>query len=91
MRELFIGRKEAEGEEGAIHRFDYYILIDQTRINGELFCESYGIKILSPDTREVAEIPNITVSISCIDDLAERMLRNCVTPSTAMDVVQDWL
>ena len=70
MREWYIGRKEAEGEEGDKYRFDYYILIDQVTVEGDFFCESYGIKILSPDTREAAEIPNITVSISRIDDLA---------------------
>ena len=91
MRELYIGREEAEGEEGNKYRFDYYILIDQVTVEGDFFCESYGIKILSPDTREAAEIPNITVSISRIDDLAERMLRNGVSPVTARDVVEDWL
>ena len=36
-------------------------------------------------------IPNITVSISRIDALVDRMLRNTVSPASARDVVDDWL
>lgn len=91
MRELFIGRREEAGEEGAVYRFDYYILIDQMEFRNNLFCESYGIKVLSPDTQEAEAIPNITASAARIDELAELMMRNGVTPATARDVVLDWL
>lgn len=91
MRELYIGRREAVGEEGTIHRFDYFILVGQMEFQTGLFCESYGIKVLCPDTLEAAEIPDVTASASRIDELAERMLRNAVSPVNARDVVLDWL
>lgn len=91
MRELFIGRREEAGEEGAVYRFDYYILIGQMEFQNNLFCESYGIKVLSPDTQEAEAIPNITVSTTRIEELAELMMRNGVSPATARDVVSDWL
>ena len=91
MRELYIGRAEEAGEEGPSHRFDYYILVDQMEFRAGLFCESYGIKVLSCATGEAECIPNITASVSRIDELAERMLRNAVSPATARDVVLDWL
>lgn len=91
MRELYIGRTEETGEEGPTYRFDYYILVDQLEFKAGLFCESYGIKVISPDTQEAEVIPNITVSASRIDQLAELMMRNGVTPATARDVVLDWL
>ena len=40
---------------------------------------------------DTAVIPNITVSISRIDALVDRMLRNTVGPASARDVVDDWL
>ena len=91
MRELFIGRREEAGEEGALYHFDYYIVIDQMEFRNGLCCESYGIKVLSPDTQEAEVIPNITISTARIDELAELMMRNCVSPATARDVVLDWL
>lgn len=91
MRELYIGRVEEAREEGPSYRFDYYILVDQLEFHSGLFCESYGIKVSSPDTQEEERIPNITVSADRIDELAERMMRNSVTPATARDVVLDWL
>lgn len=91
MRELYIGRAEEAGEEGPTYRFDYYILVDQMEFRTGLFCESYGIKVLSPETQEAEVIPNITVSASRIGELAELMMRNGVSPATARDVVLDWL
>lgn len=91
MRELYIGRAEETEEEGPSHRFDYYILVDQVEFRTGLFCESYGIKVISPETHEAEAIPNITISVSRIDELAELMKRNCVSPATARDVVLDWL
>lgn len=91
MRELYIGRAEEAEEEGPSYRFDYYILVDQMEFRQGLFCESYGIKVISPDTQEAEVIPNITISVSRIDELAQLMLRNGVSPATARDVVLDWL
>ncbi len=89
MRELLIVSKEM-GANGLRHSCDYYIVIDQMEGNGVFACESYGVKIVGPDGEE-AVIPNITVSISRIDELLELLQRNSVTPVALRDVVDDWL
>ncbi|MCI8479066.1 MAG: hypothetical protein HFE97_12170 [Oscillospiraceae bacterium] len=88
MRELYVNTQKETGSEAQL-KFDYYILIDQMEVNGGLFCESYGIKIVGAE--ESISIPNLTTSIARIDGLMELLIRNFVTPTTAMDVVNDWL
>ena len=41
--------------------------------------------------REKTVIPRITPSQVAVLALAERLIRGCVTPVTARDVVEDWL
>jgi len=89
MRELLVSSGMLE-EDGARQRCDYYIVVDQMEIDGSPACESYGIKVVGWDG-DVAVIPHITISISRIDELAELLLRNGVTPTTLRDVVEDWL
>ncbi len=92
MREMFVGTKHAQGENGFAHNFQYYVLIDQMQVRGGFACESYGVKIVDgacPD--EAVSIPNITTSVSRIDELMELLTRNSVTPTTLGDVVADWL
>lgn len=91
MKELFVERVAAQSENGVEHNYDYSVLIDEMRFGNGFFCESYGIKVSAGDEGEVALIPNITVSISRIDELAELLVRNVVTPCTLADVVSDWL
>lgn len=91
MRELYIDQREKEGEDGQRYRFDYYILVDQMEMSGGFACESYGVKIAAPDRGDAAELPNITVSISRIDELMELLTHNVVTPVSLRDVVEDWL
>lgn len=91
MRELYIKRREERGEDGLIYRFDYYILVDQMEVSGGFACESYGVKIIATDSNDMAEVPNITVSISRIDELMGLLVRNTVTPASLKDVVLDWL
>ena len=82
-------RREA-GENGIDCSFDYYILVDEMKVDGGFACESYGVKV-AEQGGDIAVIPNITVSISRIDALVDRMLRNTVSPASARDVVDDWL
>ncbi|NCE63652.1 hypothetical protein D1159_03420 [Pseudoflavonifractor sp. 524-17] len=91
MKELYVGRQEERDEIGQLHRFDYYILVDQMDIEGAFACESYGIKITALEKSESIQIPHITTDIKRIGDLASCLLRNTVTPSTLKDVVLDWL
>lgn len=92
MREMFVETKHELGECGSAHDFKYYVLIDQMQVSGGFACESYGVKIVDeayPD--QAVSIPNITTSISRIDELMELLTRNSVTPTTLGDVVADWL
>ena len=82
MRELLLDKGEAQG-------YRYAILVDEMAVGG-LCCESYGIKVTGPDG-ESAAIANITVSAARIDELAELVRRNQVSPVTLRDVVEDWL
>lgn len=92
MREMFVGTREESAEDGIKHSFDYYILIDQMDTRGGLACESYGIKIAGAgQSGDAAQVSNITTSISRIDELAELLTRNFVTPASLRDVVDDWL
>ena len=82
MKELLL-----ESPEGCGYR--YAILVDEMAVGG-LCCESYGIKVTGPDWDSQA-VPNITVSAGRIDELAELVCRNQVSPVTLRDVVEDWL
>ena len=82
MRELFVETRTAVGEDGRLHSFDYYVVIGEMEVGGVKVAEQGG---------DIAVIPNITVSISRIDALVDRMLRNTVSPASARDVVDDWL
>ncbi len=90
MRELYVGQCDQTDEEGGQHCFNYYILIDEIAYAGDLVCENYGVKISVPGG-ESASVPDVTLSAGRIEALAALLLRNCVTPSTLRDVVEDWL
>lgn len=90
MRELLVDTCTAEGEDGAARSFRYYILVDEVEVGNGLFCESYGIKVTGPGGEE-ASVPNITVRAERIDELAELLMRNSVSPVTLRDVIDDWL
>ncbi len=88
MKEMLVGNHEVETE--GRRPFEYYILVGQMEINGAFACESYGVKIVGPDGREAA-VPDITISVSRIDELMELLRRNNVPPEHLRDVVEDWL
>lgn len=92
MRELLIGTCDAQGEDGAIRRPKYYILVGEMEVSGGFACESYGVKIVDADhPTETVSVPNITTSVSRIDALMELLTRNLVTPEGLNDVIADWL
>lgn len=90
MRELAVTQKQVQDEEGNVHTYDYSILVGEMAVSPEFSCESYGVKVREQGG-ESGEVPNITVSISRIDELMELLVRNTVTPCTLRDVVEDWL
>ena len=91
MRELLVESCQEEDEEGAGHRFDYFVVVDKMEVSGGFACESYGVRIAGPDGGESICVPNITTSASRIDELMELLTRNFVTPTTLRDVIDDWL
>lgn len=90
MRELAVAQKQTRDEEGNTRVYDYAILVGELEVSPQVSCESYGVRIRGQDG-EVGEVPNITVSISRIDELMDLLVRNVVTPCTLWDVVDDWL
>lgn len=90
MREVAVAQKQTRDENGNTRVYDYAILVGEMEISPQFACESYGVRIRAQDG-EVGEVPNITVSISRIDELMELLVRNVVTPCTLRDVVDDWL
>lgn len=70
--------------------YDYAILVDELDV-GAFACESYGAQVTSRATGERAEVANITVSASRIDQLMELLVRNGVGPVHLRDVIEDWL
>lgn len=90
MRELAVARKQTKDEEGNERTYDYAILVGEMEVSPQFACESYGVRIRGQDGQS-DEVPNITVSISRIDELMDMLVRNTVTPCTLRDVVNDWL
>lgn len=90
MRELAVAQKQTQDEEGNTRVYDYAILVGELEVTPQFACESYGVRIRGQDG-EIGEIPNITISISRIDELMDLLVRNIVTPCTLRDVVDDWL
>lgn len=90
MRELAVARKQTKDEEGNERIYDYAILVGEMEVSPQFACESYGVRIRGQDGQS-DEVPNITVSISRIDELMDMLVRNTVTPCTLRDVVNDWL
>jgi hypothetical protein len=90
MRELSVARRTARDETGQEHIYDYSILVGEMEVAPDFACESYGVRVREQGG-DSGEVPNLTVSISRIDELMELLLRNTVTPCTLREVVDDWL
>lgn len=92
MREMLVGTCDAQGEGGQTRRPKYYVLIGEMEVSGGFACESYGVKIMdADDPGEAVSVPNITTSVSRIDELMELLTRNSVTPEGLGDILSDWL
>ena len=90
MRELLVepDRPAAGGELETGLR--YYVLVDELELGQGMLCESYGVKVTTPDGEE-ASVRNITVRPERIDRLLELLQRNQVPPVALRDVIDDWL
>ncbi len=90
MRELLVDSRHVTDEVGNTRIFDYAILIGE-HDTGPFFCESYGIKITERGSGNLSMAPDVTTSISRIDELMELLVRNQVAPGHLVDVIVDWL
>ncbi len=89
MQEMVVDRKNLEDEQGKQREYIYSVVIGERRLGG-FSCEDYGVKIAETGGAE-AMAPDLTTSVSRIDELMDLLTRNTVTPVTLADVVSDWL
>lgn len=89
MRELLVGQREQNDADGREFTCVYYILI--RNVPPPVACESYGVRIVIPQSGEAEEVTDITVLPERIQALTQLLLQGGVTPCTLRDVVEDWL
>lgn len=80
MRKVRFGQSECCGT--AVR---YYLVVEDWEEMGE----NYGFQIRYAG--ETATVPRITSSQRYIQSLLGALVRGCVTPATAREVVEDWL
>lgn len=68
----------------------YALLVEDIEVDG-FHCESYGILVRDPDTKEEATVRHITVNGSEALALLSTVARSAVSPVTLRDVVEDYL
>lgn len=90
MRKLYVDTSAFRDEWGREYCYDYHIVIDEMDV-GAFSCESYGLQVKERGSGETCTIPNITCSISRIDELCALAVKGGVTPVTLRDVIDDWL
>ena len=94
MRVLYIAGRTERDQEGQLHSFDYFLLAEEVVAGETVLRESYGVRITSSTggtAQETNSIMNVTASTQRINELMELLVRQCVTPVSLNDVVQDWL
>lgn len=67
----------------------YGLLVEDIEVDG-FHCESYGVVLTAPDA-STKRCRHITVNAAKISELLDLLIRNAVTPTTLLDVVEDWL
>lgn len=85
MRDISYTSKLTHSEAGKPLALDYYILVNE----GEP--EQYGVKIIERNSGEQAMAFNLSTNAHRIYELADKLSRNSVTPTSLMDVLDDWL
>lgn len=63
----------------------YYVLVDKLQQP-----EHYGVKVMDKGSGEFSLALNLTTEAKPIYDLADKLAKNTVTPTTLADVVADW-
>lgn len=89
MRELVMGETVLDVAGDDALTCEYRVLI--RTLPPPVCCESYGIRVTLKQTGEQKEVPDITFCRGRIEELADLLLRNGVTPCTLLEVITDWL
>lgn len=89
MRELLLNSLILSDSGGRLRSYRYYITVDEVEA-GSLLCESYGIRIEEQGGQQ-AFANHLTCSASRMEQLANTLVRNQVTPIGLADVIDDWL
>lgn len=74
-------------EEEPIH-IEYFLIINQEVAEGK---PVYGLEVYSVQERTGYRCEDLCVNRASVEELLEMMLQGGVTPTTAQDVVYDWL
>lgn len=82
--------QEKTAQPPGIKQWHYALLVEDIEVDG-FHCESYGIVVRDPDTKEEATVRHITVSGSEALALLNTVARSAVSPVTLRDVVEDYL
>ena len=85
MRDISYTSKLTHSEAGKPLALDYYILVNE----GEP--EQYGVKIIERNSGEQAMAFNLSTNAHQIYELADKLSRNSITPTSLMDILDDWL
>lgn len=80
MAEILFGTAAYESLE-----ITYYLLTE----TDEMGREAYGVQVCCGAEKET--IPGITASKPVLQELLTRMIQGIVTPTTARDILNDWL
>lgn len=94
MEISFFTNRDIVSDEGRHYKLNYHLIVEDVSGNdGDLFFENYGISIRmdSEGMEEIIEAPNITVDQLRIQELLVLLSENSVTPTSAIDVIDDWL
>ena len=89
MRELKLDTRSCLDEQGTLHIFHYFVLIELSDLFGSC-TEQYGIRI-TEEHGDTASIANITSDSTRIHTLLTLLSEHCVGPTGLADVVADWL
>lgn len=92
MRKMIVCKKRTESDAGERLTLIYSVTIDElTNASFDANVESYGAGIAIEERGEEVYIRHITLHNSEISELTSLLASNFVTPTTLLDVVEDWL
>ncbi len=89
MRRVPVATRVVADEQGQERCFRYDLIIDVEEC-ASFVGENYGVGVLEPGGDDVV-IQGITFCANRIDELLTLLVDGVVSPTTARDIVADWL